>query len=71
MNIGQFHLFFKISSFLKVNAIINDIKSKNPPIGNAEGRKNTPRRKSLLPKSKQLLIERIDANLFILIRSYD
>ena len=61
-------MLFNISSFLEENPIINDIKIKNPPIGNAEGIKNTPIKKSLCPSSNEDLNEKKLISLLLFIR---
>ena len=49
INKGKFHLSLKIKDSLHLNEINSDINKNNAPTGKAEGKKNTPNKKNLLP----------------------
>ena len=65
----EFHLLFIKFSLFFLNAIKIEDSKKNPPIGNAEGKKKIPIKKSLSPKYKSLLKIFFKSNLLIIFMS--
>ena len=62
----KFHLFFTKFSLFFLNAIKIEDSKKTPPIGNAEGKKKIPIKKSLFPKYKSLIEVFFKSNLLII-----
>ena len=62
----KFHLFLIKFSLFFLNANKIENSKKKPPIGNAEGKKKIPIKKSLSPKYKSLLIIFFKSSLLII-----